>query len=211
MVIGVLFLGAAAAWPADLTVSSSTTAPADVPGSTVDPPSSDRPASARAAGREVTTTTARPGPAPVGLRIPVLGVDTPVVPVGVDRATGGMEIPEDVTTVGWYRYGPGFDASRGSTVLAGHVDRAGQEGALFELRTVRLGETLVLAGPDGRTRSHVVVSRDQWSKSRVPLERLFARDGPPRLVVITCGGRFDEGSRSYRDNVVITAAPTGEP
>lgn len=156
-------------------------------------------------------STPRPGASPVGLRIPDLGVDVPVVPVGVDRTNGGMEIPEDVATVGWYRFGPGFDAQQGSTVLAGHVDRAGQEGALFDLRDLEPEATLVLSGPDGQVRSYAVVSRDRWSKDQVPLERLFARTGAPRLVVITCGGPFDESTRSYRDNVVITAVPTGGP
>ena len=82
---------------------------------------------------------------------------------------------------------------------------------MFDLRELEPGATLVLAGPDGQVRSYAVVARDQWSKDQVPLDRLFARTGAPRLVVITCGGPFDESTRSYRDNVVVTAVPTGGP
>ncbi|GAA4760158.1 class F sortase [Actinomycetospora chibensis] len=201
VVVGALLLLAGAVWPAVDPVSRSSSSSAVAAVSDPAPPP-------RVTG---TTSTTRPEAPPVGLRIPDLGVDVPVVPVGVDRASGGMEIPEDVATVGWYRYGPGFDAVQGSTVLAGHVDRAGQEGALFDLRELEPGATLAVAGPDGQVRSYAVASRDQWSKDRVPLERLFARTGAPRLVVITCGGPFDEATRSYRDNVVITAVPTGGP
>jgi hypothetical protein len=46
-----------------------------------------------------------------------------------------------------------------------------------------------------------------YAKSSAPLDRLFARDGPPRLTLVTCGGSFDRGTGHYRDNVVVTATP----
>lgn len=199
VIVGALLLVAAALWPTEDPASESA-----LPVPSLTSPSSGVPAP---------TVTARrpPGPPPVRVAVPALSVDAPVVPVGVDEVTGGMEIPEDAAVVGWYRYGPGLDAAQGSTVLAGHVDRAGQEGALFDLRDLEPGATLEAAGPDGRVRPYVVRAREQWSKGRVPLEQLFARDGPARLVVITCGGPFDPITRSYRDNLVVTAVPSGAP
>jgi hypothetical protein len=41
----------------------------------------------------------------------------------------------------------------------------------------------------------------------LPLDRLFAREGPPRLTLITCGGPFLAEFGSYRDNVVVVAEP----
>ena len=41
---------------------------------------------------------------PTSLAIPAIGVDTEAVHVGLED-DGGMEIPEDVTTVGWYELG----------------------------------------------------------------------------------------------------------
>ena len=52
-----------------------------------------------------------------------------------------------------------------------------------------------------------VVGKQTIVKQRLPTERLFARDGPPRLVLITCGGPFDAELRSYRDNLVVLAEP----
>jgi hypothetical protein len=46
-----------------------------------------------------------PASDPIRLGIPALGVSAAIVPVGVER-TGAMEAPEDVATVGWYRFGP---------------------------------------------------------------------------------------------------------
>jgi hypothetical protein len=36
---------------------------------------------------------------------------------------------------------------------------------------------------------------------------VFAVGGPPRLVLITCGGAFDRRTRNYADNVVVFAEP----
>ncbi|WP_430785389.1 class F sortase [Actinoplanes sp. G11-F43] len=155
----------------------------------------------------VTATAPAAQQAPARLRIPALRVDAPVRAVGVDDRTGEVAIPADVASVGWYRFGPGFAATGGSIVIAGHVDSADQgEGAFFRLGSLAEGDTVTLTGPGGRTRAFAVVARERYRKTAIPLDRYFARDGAPRLTLITCGGPFDTATRHYRDNVVITAA-----
>jgi hypothetical protein len=43
--------------------------------------------------------------------------------------------------------------------------------------------------------------------TQLPAAELFARTGPPRLVLVTCGGDFDPETGSYRANVVVHAVP----
>jgi sortase (surface protein transpeptidase) len=91
-------------------------------------------------------------------------------------------------------------------VLVGHVDSARQgEGAFFALHSLAVGTRVVVSMTDGRPVTYRVASREQFPKSRVPLQSLFATTGAPRLTLITCGGSFDETIRSYRDNLVVTA------
>jgi hypothetical protein len=52
-----------------------------------------------------------------------------------------------------------------------------------------------------------VVSRELIEKQVLPLASLFQRAGPPRLVLVTCGGEFIPELRSYRDNVVVVSEP----
>jgi hypothetical protein len=66
---------------------------------------------------------------------------------------------------------------------------------------------MTLAGPGGADRAFEVVARERYSKTRIPLDKYFARDGAPRLTLITCGGPFDSRTRHYRDNIVVTAEP----
>nr|MDT0663069.1 class F sortase [Micromonospora sp. DSM 115978] len=146
--------------------------------------------------------------APEELRIPDLAVVATVNPVGVTEATGEFDVPPSVDQVGWYRHGPGLEATAGSVVIAGHVDGAGQgRGAFFRLRELADGDRLTVTGSDGATREFRVVAREEYAKTKIPLQRYFARDGESRLTLITCGGPFNPETRRYRDNIVVTAVP----
>jgi sortase (surface protein transpeptidase) len=142
----------------------------------------------------------------VRLRVPGLGIDADIDAVGV-QADGQMALPADVDRVGWYRFGPAPGAG-GSAVLAGHVDDRDQGlGAMAPLRDAAVGQEVDVQDGAGATTRWRVVSRELIQKPGLPLDRLFARDGPPRLTLITCGGPFQPALRSYRDNVVVVAEP----
>jgi hypothetical protein len=143
---------------------------------------------------------------PGRLRIGAIGVDAAVVPVGV-QANGEMEVPP-AAEVGWYRFGSAPGAA-GSAVLAAHVDYDGVRGAFFRLRDLKAGDRIEVTGDDGAPRPFTVTSVERYPKDALPDERVFARDGPPSLALITCGGEFDRSARSYRDNVVAFAEPLG--
>ena len=156
--------------------------------------------------RDAAPTVAPAQPAPVALAVPALGVEAPVDPVGV-RDDGQMAIPDDVDRVGWYRFGPA-PGSGGATVLAGHVDDREQGlGELAALREAEVGTEVLVTDVTGGTTRWRVVSREQVDKQALPMDRLFAREGPPRLVLVTCGGEFLPELGGYESNVVVVAEP----
>ena len=138
------------------------------------------------------------------LAIPAIGVDAVIVPVGVVDGTDEIEVPP-IEEVGWYRFGasPG-DA--GSAVLLGHIDGGGRPGVFYDLATLELGAEVHVGSGEGATQSFRVIGRDQFPKTELPAD-LFRRDVPTRLVLITCGGSFDDDIGHYRDNVVVVAEP----
>jgi sortase (surface protein transpeptidase) len=149
----------------------------------------------------------QPHPLPVGLRIEGIGVDAPIDPYGVVSATGQMDVPENVTDVAWYRFGPSPGES-GSAVLAAHVDLAGQgPGVFFELGTLTPGDRIHVAYDDESERTFRVVARTTYEKDDLPLDVLFAEEGPPVLTLVTCGGAFSRADRRYDSNVVVYAVP----
>ena len=142
---------------------------------------------------------------PRRVTIGALGVDAPVTPVGIARADGSLAVPASASTVAWYRYG-GAPGLHGSTVLAAHVDYAGRAGAFYRLGAARPGQVVNVALADGRTARYRIVSLQRYRKAALP-RALFSTTGAPRLVLITCGGRFDPATRHYADNVVVVATP----
>lgn len=146
---------------------------------------------------------------PARIVLPAIGIAVPVVAVGVDDR-GEMEVPEDVRTVGWYRFGPAPGAPSGSAVLSGHVDdRVQGRGAFFDLGKLAPGDTVEVVDAEGRTLRYRVDGVKRIPKETLPVDTLFTRDGPPHLTLVTCGGSFDRATRNYRDNVVVTAIPLG--
>lgn len=146
---------------------------------------------------------------PISLSIPDLGVESPVVTTSMD-ASRSIVVPEDVMETGWYDGSRRLGASYGSTVIVGHRDSATQgSGALFGVEEIPLGSTITVTAQDGTTHEFIVDSVELIDKSLLPAEapRIFTRTGDYRLVLITCGGAFDESLRSYESNVVITALP----
>jgi sortase (surface protein transpeptidase) len=142
--------------------------------------------------------------APVAVRVEDVELSAPVVPVSADADDGELAVPPTPDAVAWYEHGATPGAG-GSAVLAAHVDWNGARGAFFALSAAAVGADVTVAMADGRDLHFVVRSIEQVKKADLPLDRIFARDGPPRLVLITCGGDFDRGRREYADNVVVFA------
>ncbi len=159
---------------------------------------------------DVTTQVLAPtsGPAPTQVQIPSLGIQAPVSSIGIDLATGDLGVSPDIHRVGWWSDGAAPGSSSGAVLLAGHVDSAtAGAGALFALKSARAGALVELTLSNGRTVTYKVESVQLYLKKNLPLD-VFSRSGPPRLVIVTCGGPFDTTTRHYLDNVVLTAVPT---
>lgn len=158
--------------------------------------------------QEVTRAPAR-GREPVFLRIPDRGTESPIERTGMD-ASRTVYVPEDVSVTAWFTGSRRLDATYGSTVLVGHRDSATQgSGALFGIEELATGSSIVVTSRDGTQHEYVVTSTELVDKSRFAdsAPRIFTHRGPHRLVLITCGGAFDEAVRSYDSNVIVIALP----
>lgn len=142
---------------------------------------------------------------PVGVRVPSLGLDATVRPVGVARDRQ-MQLPADPRVLGWYRYGPA-PGQRGSVVVAGHVDsREYGVGPLAALQTVEPGARVEVVTAAGRTRTYRVDSVQRFDRQALPAE-VFSRSGPERLRLVTCTGAYLPEAGGYQQNLVVTALP----
>jgi sortase (surface protein transpeptidase) len=142
---------------------------------------------------------------PVRLRIPALGVDAPVGPVG-KAADGTVEVPTAWEDVGWFDEGarPG---ENGPSVLLGHVDSKAGPAVFARLPQAPPGTVVEVVGEGGAVTRWRVDRTEQHPKTRFPTEAVYLPALRPELRLVTCGGAFDRATGHYRDNVVVYASP----
>jgi hypothetical protein len=165
---------------------------------------------ATAPARPVTgTRVARPVTAarvarPVYLSIPVIGVRTPLIRLGL-TAQGTLQVPVSTSVAGWYTAGP-RPGQPGPAVIAGHIDSRLGPGVFFRLRLLRPGDRVYIRRADGTLAVFGVYAEQSYAKDRFPTQRVYGPAPGPELRLITCGGTFDAATGSYLSNIVVYAA-----
>jgi len=141
---------------------------------------------------------------PARLSIPALGVEAAVQDVGVAKS-GRMAVPTNYSDVGWYRYGP-VPGEAGNAVFDGHVDNGfGRLGVFARLHELKAGQEVVIENVRGEEVRFVVEDVEAYGAGDVPLARVFAESGPPRVVLITCEGTFDPDTKTYDKRLLVYA------
>jgi len=141
---------------------------------------------------------------PVRIAIPALGVSAQVLaePLG---AGGTLEIPPPAE-VGWYEAGPA-PGQTGTTLIAGHIDYDGVNGAFLSLSDLPVGATVTLTTASGGSFAYQVTRRLLLPQSNLAASGLLRDTGPPSLVLMSCGGTFVPAEEGYADNVIVVATP----
>lgn len=154
---------------------------------------------------------------PVEVRIPAIGLDAPVAPVGTVVAAapflGGQSVstfgvPADASGVGWWSDGP-MVGGPGMAILLGHT-KVGGAAVFNRLGELRPGDLVSVQGGPG---SAAVEFRITGVVSGVPksspdaLQRVLSDNAATsQLALITCGGYFDQNVRASQENIVAFAA-----
>jgi hypothetical protein len=146
-----------------------------------------------------------PASDPTTLTIPVIGVHAQVGQVGL-AGDGTVETPplDQPAMTAWYREGP-TPGEAGSAVVVGHVDSRTGPAVFYRLRELKPGDRIEMTREDGSTVIFAVDSIENVPKSKFPTERVYGDQPGVVLRLITCGGEFDRGRGSYRDNVIVSA------
>jgi hypothetical protein len=91
-------------------------------------------------------------------------------------------------------------------VLTGHVDSREGPAVFFRLRDIAVGDPVSVVRADGTTLRFTVTRVARYPKNAFPTAEVYSPTAGPELRLITCGGDFDRGARSYLDDVVLYAA-----
>jgi len=123
---------------------------------------------------------------------------------------GTLAVPPNIDAAGWWDGGARIGDRFGATLIAGHVDSAVQGlGPFAELLGAGTGDPVVLESRHLR-QAFTVRSVELVPKAELADQsELFAVDGAPRLVLVTCAGPFDAAAGGYQNLAVVTATPSG--
>jgi sortase (surface protein transpeptidase) len=172
------------------------------------PPSAEPPMPAPAS--EAPAAEAVPVAQPVSVNIPAIDVTSELTRLDLND-DGSVQVPplEADDKAGWYQRGPAPGAV-GPAVLLGHVDSAQWgPGVFFELGALQPGDEVEVARADGTVAVFTVDRVERHPKDDFPTIAVYGNTPDAQLRLITCGGDFDSGVRSYEDNIIAFATMTG--
>ncbi|MFJ6831681.1 class F sortase [Streptomyces sp. NPDC091209] len=178
-------------------------------GSEAHPPPQPSAAQAATAGDGARSVApAMPHSPPDRIRIPAIGVNAPLMGLGL-TPQGSLNVPpaEKKNLAGWYEAGtsPG---ERGTAIVAGHVDNAEGPAVFYDLGSLRKGSTVEVDRLDGRTAVFTVDAVEVYDSRAFPDAKVYGAAHRPELRVITCGGGYSQ-TTGYQGNVVVFAHLTG--
>jgi sortase (surface protein transpeptidase) len=149
--------------------------------------------------------SAQPAPvaSPVSLTIPLIGVKTNLITLGLAQG-GGMQVPSSTTVAGWYTGSP-RPGSIGSAIIVGHIDSKNGPAVFYRLPELRRGDDAFVKRADGTTAEFRVTAIQTYLKDRFPTGQVYGPTPDAELRLITCGGAFDYATGHYLSNIVVYA------
>ena len=135
------------------------------------------------------------------------------------NADSSLYVPPDPRAVSWASQDVAPGNSYGTTILVGHVNYGGVEGAFADLADYRIGQVITLVLADGRRMRYAVaaepmdVKKDKLGPRRQELfdqTHSYGLPGRPktgRLLLLSCGGVFDNRTGHYESNILVYALP----
>ena len=144
-----------------------------------------------------------PVASPVSLTIPLIGVQTQLITLGLD-AGGALQVPSSTSVAGWYTGSP-RPGSVGSAIIVGHIDSLTGPGVFYRLAELRPGNDVYVKRADGTTAEFRVTSVQTYLKDHFPTQTVYGPTPDAELRLITCGGAFDPATGHYLSNIVVYA------
>ncbi len=140
---------------------------------------------------------------PVALRIPVIGVHTRLITLGLTRA-GTLQVPTTTSVAGWFTGSPRPGAN-GSAIIAGHINSYLGPGVFYRLDELRPGNRIYIRRSDRTTVMFRVTAVHRYLKNHFPTQTVYGATPDAELRLITCGGAFDSATGHYLSNIVVYA------
>ncbi len=165
-----------------------------------------------AQAREASGPTDPDGPHPVLITIPRIGVNAPVVVLGLD-SRNYPQVPDSGSDVAWYTFSapPG---SGSNAVFSGHVDwyywDLPGEGVFYHLRELQIGDEISVEVDDGSQLRYIVTGNVAVPYDDPNVVKVMDPSFRDVITLITCGGTWlrdysNPAGGNYSHRVIVRA------
>lgn len=170
-------------------------------------PTKERGESKLAAAPEPTPV---PKPDPLGIAIPSINLDAPVIQVSFVKETKEIEVPKNAGDVGWYKYSPA-PGINGSTIMSGHYDTpTGAPAVFFNLANVKVGDVFQITNVLSKEITYKVKAVRNLPLVGFPKELIFGDRDYSQVTLMTCAGVFDPVAKLYSHRLAVIGVMEGE-
>lgn len=190
-----------------IVIRAQVSAPEPHPAGRINPPTSGSGGPHRSASTNQDATPPLRPSRPVHLRIPAIGVDTSVFPIGL-APDGTLAVPQPgprLNTAAWFENSP-TPGQPGPSIIEGHVDSVEGASVFLDLGAIAPGDRIVVQRTDGRLLTFEVDAVRDFMKSAFPTTLVYggARLWQPTLRLITCSD-FNASTQHHVGNEVVFA------
>lgn len=139
-------------------------------------------------------------PDPKEVRIPKIGAESNLVPVGL-TPEGAHEVPPEnhPEQAAWFRPGP-EPGEPGKAIILGHVNGNHRVGVFSRLDELNVGDEVYVD-----EHRFIVTAVDSALKTQFPADLIYGDTETPELRLVTCGGELDRAAGNYLSNVIVSA------
>ena len=144
--------------------------------------------------------------------------------------SGALFVPPDPRVLSWASQDAAPGSSHGTAIVTGHVNYViggnlvhGGLSDLAEYGTNNIGQTFTVVLADQRKLTYQITAAAEYSKDQLSTrpelrkilydqESAFGHQGASRsgrLLLVSCGGPFDNATGNYQDNIFLYALPVG--
>jgi sortase A len=140
------------------------------------------------------------GDFPAGIKIPAIGVNAPIIPVGITKL-GSMDVPSKPMDTGWYRLGP-KPGEVGSAVIAGHRGFRSGPAVFDNLHNIKTGDKVYITDEKGGEQTFIVrETRTYGAWENVPA--VWNKNDSAHLNLITCFGKWNKLTGTSDERLVV--------
>lgn len=142
---------------------------------------------------------------PRQIALPALDATGCVQKVGIDQQ-GAIAAPTNVHLAGWYIHSA-VPGEQGVSIIDGHVRGRYADGIFIKLGQLRPGDALRVQLGDMSWRDFTVMRNDTYPAAQAAEELPRQLEGTVKqLTLITCGGSYDQRTKTYDKRVIVRAA-----